>query len=85
MALYHFYVTLRKRSAGQSAVAAAAYCAVEKLYCGYYGKTHDYTHKQGVVHTEIMLPENALEVYRDRATLWNAVEVVEKNDCAQLA
>ena len=85
MALYHFHVTQLKRSAGQSAVAAAAYRAGEKLYCDYYGKTHDYTRKHGVVHTEIMLPENAPEAYHDRATLWNAVEVVEKNDRAQLA
>lgn len=85
MALYHFHVTQLKRSAGQSADATAADRAGEKLYCDYYGKMHDYTSKQGVVHTEIMLPENAPEAYRDRATLWNAVKVVEKNDRAQLA
>ena len=85
MALYHFHVTQLKRSAGQSVVAAAAYRAGEKLYSDYYGKTHDYTRKHGVVHKEILLLANAPETYRDRATLWNAVEVVEKNDRAQLA
>ena len=37
MALYHFHVDQIKRSAGQSAIAAAAYRAGEKLYSEYYG------------------------------------------------
>ena len=85
MALYHFCAKQVKRSAGQSVVAASAYRAGEKLYCDYYGQTFDYTHKGGVVHQEIILPENAPREYSDRATLWNAVEQVEKNKNAQLA
>jgi len=46
---------------------------------------HDYTRKQGVVHTEIMLPQNAPLEYHDRATLWNAVEKIEKAKNSQLA
>ena len=41
MALYHFHVDQIKRSAGQSAIAAAAYRAGEKLYSEYYGETND--------------------------------------------
>ena len=37
MAVYHFHVDQIKRSAGQSAIAAAAYGAGEKLYSEYYG------------------------------------------------
>ena len=47
--------------------------------------THDYTRKGGVVHTEILLPDNAPAEYADRAVLWNAVEKIEKAKNAQLA
>jgi len=62
-----------------NSVNSAAYRSGEKL--GEY----DYTRKQGVVHTEIMLPENAPQEYQDRATLWNAVEQSEKRKDAQTA
>ena len=74
-----------KRSAGQSAVAAAAYRAGERLYSDYYGEYSDYTRKGGVIHSEILLPPNAPPEYRDRATLWNAVEHAERHKKAQLA
>ena len=59
MALFHFSVTQVKRSAGQSAIASAAYRAGEKLYSDYYGEVSDYTRKGGVIHTDIMLPDHA--------------------------
>ena len=37
MALFHLSVTQTKRSAGQSAIASAAYRAGERLYSEYYG------------------------------------------------
>ena len=85
MALYHFHVGQIKRSAGRSAVEAAAYRAGEKLYSEYYGLTSDYTRKGGVIHSEILLPPHAPSEYADRQTLWNAVEEVERNKNAQLA
>lgn len=85
MSLYHFSVGHIKRSAGQSAIAAASYRAGERLYSEYYGEYSDYTRKGGVVHTEIMLPPHAPLEYADRATLWNAVEAVERTKKAQLA
>lgn len=85
MALYHFSVGHIKRSAGQSAIAAAAYRAGENLYSTYYGELSDYTRKGGVIYSEIMLPPHAPAEYHDRATLWNAVEHAEKHKRAQLA
>ena len=85
MALYHFHVDQIKRSAGQSAIAAAAYRAGEKLYSEYYGETNDYSRKGGVLYTEILLPPHAPPEYKDRQILWNAEEKVEKNKKAQLA
>ena len=74
-----------KRSAGQSAIAAAAYRAGERLYSDYYGEYSDYTRKGGVIYSEILLPPNAPSEYQDRATLWNAVEHAERHKKAQLA
>jgi len=70
---------------GRSAVAAAAYRSGEKLTNEWDGLTHDYTHKPGVVHAEIMLPAHAPPEFSDRSTLWNSVEQIEKASNAQLA
>ena len=85
MSLFHFHVTQIKRSAGQSAVACAAYRAGEKLKSEYYGEVSDYTRKGGVVESGIMLPDYVPIEYADRETLWNAVEKIEKGKNAQLA
>ncbi len=70
---------------GRSAVAAAAYRSGEKLVNEWDGLTHDYTHKPGVIHAEIMLPAHAPPEFADRSTLWNSVEFSEKSSDAQLA
>ena len=85
IALYHFHVTQIKRSAGQSAVAAAAYRSGEKLHSEYYGEDSDYTRKGGVICSEILLPPQAPPSFSNRETLWNAVEKVERGKKAQLA
>ncbi len=78
-------MTQVKRSAGQSAIASAAYRAGEKLYSERYGEYSDYTKKGGVRFTEILLPPHAPPEYADRQTLWNAVEEAEKHPQSQLA
>ena len=72
-------------SSKSSAVNASAYRSGESLQNEQEKTTHDYTRKRGAVHTEIMLPENAPREYKDRATLWNAVERAEKRKDAQTA
>ena len=85
MALFHLSVTQTKRSAGQSAIASAAYRAGERLYSEYYGEYSDYTRKGGVICSDILLPSHAPKEYADRQTLWNAVEKAERGKTAQLA
>ena len=60
----------------RSSVASSAYRAGDKLQDS--EKTHDFTGKQNIVHSEIMLPSHAPREYADRSALWNAVEKCEK-------
>ncbi len=85
MAIFHFSAKVIGRSSGRSAVAAAAYRAGERLHDERIDRTHDFTNKAGVLHSEVMLPKGAPEAFADRATLWNAVEAAEKRKDAQLA
>lgn len=85
MAIYHCTCKIISRGKGRSAVGSAAYRSGEKLKNEYDGIEHDYTKKGGVVYSEVMLCENAPKEYKDRSTLWNAVERIEKNSSAQLA
>lgn len=82
----HYYLDVKMvaRSAGQSAVAAAAYRAGERLQDDRYGKTHDYTRK-AVEYREIIAQDHAPDFIHDRESLWNAVERSEKRKDAQLA
>jgi Ti-type conjugative transfer relaxase TraA len=97
MAIYHFSAKVIGRSQGRSAVAAAAYRSASELLDEHLDRTHDYTAKADVVHSEILLPEGAparwdagedasaeeRRVVRER--LWNEVEAAEKRRDAQLA
>ena len=85
MALFHLTVTQVQRSAGQSAIASAAYRAGERLYSERYGEYSDYTRKGGVICSDILLPPQAPPEYQDRQTLWNALEAAERGKDAQLA
>ncbi|WP_316206223.1 Ti-type conjugative transfer relaxase TraA, partial [Bradyrhizobium sp. SZCCHNR3057] len=49
------------------------------------GRDQDFSGKRGVVHSEVMLPENAPEAWSDRERLWNDVEAFEVRKDAQLA
>ncbi|HFH7403994.1 TPA: MobQ family relaxase [Streptococcus agalactiae] len=82
---FHFSVNIISRGKGKSAVASAAYISGEKIKNEWDGVTHDYTKKQGVISKEIFLPDHAPKEYKDRKTLWNSVELFEKNSNAQLA
>lgn len=85
MAIYHCSAKIISRSSGRSSVAAAAYRSGEKLLNQREGIEHDFTRKQGIAHSEIMLPENVPAEYQCRETLWNAVEMSEKRKDAQTA
>ncbi|WP_420139877.1 Ti-type conjugative transfer relaxase TraA [Sphingomonas sp.] len=85
MAIYHFSAKVISRASGSSALAAAAYRSASRLYDERLDRSHDFSNKAGVVHSEVMLPEGAPAELGERAALWNAVEASEKRIDAQLA
>lgn len=85
MAIYHFSGTIISRSQGRSAIACAAYRSGEELHDERLDKTYDYTRKQDIEHTEILLPTGAPEWMSDRQKLWNFVEATENRKDAQLS
>jgi hypothetical protein len=94
MAIYHLSLNNISRRSGRSATGAAAYRSGQVLRSAAYrsgdelrdGETvHDYTKKSGVVYSEIILPDGAPIEYKDRQTLWNAVDAREKRCDARLS
>ncbi|MBV9984786.1 MobQ family relaxase, partial [Bradyrhizobium sp.] len=85
MAIYHLHVKVIGRKAGSSAVASAAYRSGSRVRDERLDRSHDFSGKRGVVHSQVMLPENAPETWSDRERLWNDVEAFEIRKDAQLA
>ena len=85
MAIYHFSAKVISRANGSSALASAAYRSAGRLYDERLDRHHDFTGKSGVVHSEVLAPENVPDEFHDREQLWNAVEAGEKRRDAQLA
>ena len=83
----HFNITIiaRGKVKGNSAVGAAAYQSGDKIYSEYEHEWKSGDHLERIIHKEILLPPNAPEKYRDRATLWNAVDAAEDKSTAQTA
>ncbi len=77
MAIYHLHVKVIGRKTGSSALASAAYRSGSRLRDDRLDRAHDFSGKRGVVHSEVMLPENAPKQWSDRERLWNDVERFE--------
>nr|WP_064250727.1 Ti-type conjugative transfer relaxase TraA [Rhizobium leguminosarum]OAP88871.1 conjugal transfer protein TraA [Rhizobium leguminosarum] len=95
MAVPHFSVGIVARGSGRSAVLSAAYRHCAKMEFEREARTIDYSRKQGLLHEEFVIPEDAPDWLRsmlaDRSvsgaseTFWNKVEAFEKRTDAQLA
>jgi Ti-type conjugative transfer relaxase TraA len=85
MAIYHFSAKVISRANGSSALASAAYRSASRLHDERLDRDHDFTNKSGVIHSEVMTPQDAPDELREREGLWNAVEAAEKRKDAQLA
>eukprot|EP00697_Spironema_sp_BW2_P013628 gnl/Spiro4/3803_TR1878_c0_g1_i1.p1 gnl/Spiro4/3803_TR1878_c0_g1~~gnl/Spiro4/3803_TR1878_c0_g1_i1.p1 ORF type:complete len:325 (+),score=26.33 gnl/Spiro4/3803_TR1878_c0_g1_i1:109-1083(+) len=78
MAVYGLRMKPISRSEGRSATAAAAYRAGCEIDDRRTGERFDFTQKRGVLHSEIVLPENAPPWAGDRQEFWNRVEAADK-------
>ena len=56
-----------------------------RIYNDYDGIQHDYTRKRGLVWQSVILPPMAPAEWKNRETLWNAVEAAEKTKDSRLA
>jgi hypothetical protein len=77
MAIFHLDVQTISRSAGRSAVAAAAYRAGSRLRDERTGQVFDYARRSGIGSTFIAAPVDAPDWANDRDRLWNAAEAAE--------
>lgn len=75
-AIFNVTASVFQRSAGRSAVAAAAYRSASKLTDERIGEEFDYT-KKSVVDSFILAPDDAPAWVYDRAELWNRAEAAE--------
>jgi ATP-dependent exoDNAse (exonuclease V) alpha subunit len=86
MAIAFAHVKYLSRSKALQATAAAAYRSCSKIYDERTGTTFDYTDKKSpLLHSEILLPENANVNFKDRELLWNLVEKIEVRRNSQVA
>lgn len=82
---YHCSAKVISRGKGQSAVASVAYRTGTRLKDELYGKTQDYSRKDGVEFVWHVAPEGAPEWARDVESAWNAVEARENRKNSTLA
>lgn len=85
MAIYHCTTKPISRSSGRSATASSAYRTAQKIVDMQTGEIHDYTRKQGVIHTEMIPPKNINIDEVSREDLWNLAEQSEKRKDARVA
>jgi ATP-dependent exoDNAse (exonuclease V) alpha subunit len=89
LAIYFLNLKTFGRSAGSSAVSAAAYRAGERIRDERSGKTYDHSDRQDVMHKEIILPgqfaADDMDWAKDRANLWNSAEAAETRKNARVA
>lgn len=85
MAIYHLSVKTISRSAGRSATAAAAYRAGVEITDARTGEVHDYSRRDGVLSSDLFVPDSAPAWASDRQALWNQVEQSENRKNSTVA
>ena len=81
--MYHATTSAVSRGAGGSSCAKGAYIGGEEITNEITGEIHNYTKKQGVEHTEIILP-NGIEKTISSSELWNKAELAENRKDARV-
>lgn len=81
--MYHATTSAVSRGAGGSVCAKGAYICGEEITNEITGEIHNYTKKQGVEHTEIILP-NVIKKSISSSELWNKAEHAENRKDARV-
>ena len=81
--MYHAKTSAVSRGTGGSVCAKGAYICGQEITNEITGETHSYTKKQGVEHTEIILP-NGIEKTISPSELWNKAELAENRKDARV-
>ena len=85
MAIFHLSMTIAKREGGKrSLIAMASYRSGEKLYSELYEKTNLYNHRTIKPEAFILKPDYVPNEFLDRQTLWNKMELAEKQVNSQI-
>lgn len=82
MAIYHLSTKPISRSSGRSATASIAYRAGVQIDDKRQGKTFDYTKRSGVLHKELLTPN---DINISRSDLWNMAELTETRSNSRTA
>lgn len=82
MAIYHLSTKPISRSSGRSATASIAYRAGVQIDDQRQGKTFDYTKRSGVLHTELLTPN---DINISRSDLWNMAELTDTRSNSRTA
>lgn len=81
--MYHATTSAVSRGTGGSTCAKCAYICGEEITNEITGEKHNYTKKQGVEHTEIILP-NGIAKTISSSELWNKAELAENRKDARV-
>ncbi len=81
--MYHATTSTVSRGAGGSACAKGAYIGSQEITNEITGEIHNYTKKQGVEHTEIILPSGIYKTISS-SELWNKAELAENRKDARV-
>ncbi|EOV8630470.1 MobQ family relaxase [Proteus mirabilis] len=84
MAIMHMQFKILKRSEGKSSVYLSAYNNRLRALDERTGQVWNYTKKEDLYYSEVMLPDNAPSRFSDPVTLWQNVEKVESRKDSQL-
>ncbi|EHJ4919294.1 MobA/MobL family protein [Salmonella enterica subsp. enterica serovar Enteritidis] len=81
MAIFHIDFKILKRSEGKSSLYLSAYNSRTRLKDEKTGLVFNYKKKkEDLMHTDILLPNNAPERFKNRSVLWNEVEKQKRKD-----
>lgn len=85
MAIFHCSISNVSRACGSSSCATLAYISGEKIYDERTGTTYNFSHKDRILETETLIPDNAPEKFLNPSTLFNELEKFETADNARTA